>query len=150
MNTIMKEIILTERELTSEEFQRMKRGFDEHAIEQGVKVQKADRFTFVSEREGKFIGTASGLAYKNGDEYSGWFYLTDLFLEKEYRRQGLGAQLLSRMEAKLKEHHIQNIWTWTAGYEAPGFYKRQGYHVFAEMEDWYSDGNSRVGLRKKL
>jgi len=24
------------------------------------------------------------------------------------------------------------------------------YHKFAEMEHWYSDGNSRVGLRKHL
>lgn len=146
----MKSIKIKDREMTSEEFQKMKRGFDEHTIEQGVEVQKADRFTIVAESEGEFIGTASGLAYKNGDDYSGWFYLTDLFLEKEYRRQGLGAQLLSGIESKLKEHHIQNIWTWTAGYEAPGFYKKQGYHVFAEMKNWYSDGHSRIGLMKKL
>jgi ribosomal protein S18 acetylase RimI-like enzyme len=98
----------------------------------------------------KFIGSATGLAYKNGAQYSGWFYLTDLFIEKPYRRQGLGAAILAKLEARISALGVRYVWTDTAGYEAPGFYKRQGYIVIYENENWYASGHSRVGLRKTL
>ncbi len=146
----MKAIEIVNREMSQAEFERMKAGFDEHTIDNNVLVQDADRFTFVAVSGTAFIGCASGLAYKNGDTYSGWFYLTDLFVEKPYRRTGLGKQLLHQLEAEIVAVGVKNIWTWTAGYEAPGFYIKQGYAVFTEMENWYSDGSSRVGLKKVL
>ena len=30
------------------------------------------------------------------------------------------------------------------------FYKKQGYQVFIEMDDWYTSGHSRIGFRKAL
>ena len=146
----MRKIKVLNREMTPEELKRMYRGFDEHTIENGVIVQSSDRFSYTAEKDGQFIGCSSGLAYKNGQAYSGWFYLTDLFVEKAYRHQGLGAKLLGDLEAKIGSLGVEHIWTWTAGYEAPAFYKKQGYDIFAQMENWYSDGSSRVGFRKKL
>lgn len=146
----MNKIKIENREMTSKEFARMKTGFDEHTLDNDVEVQSAVRFSFVVSEEEKFIGCSSGLAYKNKEEYSGWFYLTDLFVEKEYRAQGWGAKLLSALENEIITKGIQHIWVWTAGYEAPTFYQKQGYEIFTEMENWYSDGSSRVGLRKKL
>ena len=136
--------------MTAPEFERMKRGFDAHTLEQQVEIQTSDRFGFAAVDGETFIGCSSGLAYKNGEQYSGWFYLTDLFVEKAYRSQGLGAKLLKALEEQIASIGVHSIWTWTAGYEAPQFYIKQGYAVFAEMEDWYSDGSSRVGLKKKL
>lgn len=92
----------------------------------------------------------ASLVWLNGEQFSGWCHLTDLFVEKEYRFQGIGAKLLQLLEKKLVQHDINKIWTWTAGYEAPKFYKKQGYEIFVEMENWYSSGDSQVGLRKKL
>ncbi len=146
----MKDIKILNREMTPDELKRMKLGFDEHTIDNEVQVQSADRFSYTAERDKKFIGCSSGLAYKNGTQYSGWFYLTDLFVEKEYRHRGLGAKLLGDLENKIASIGIENIWTWTAGYEAPEFYKKQGYTIFTELENWYSDGSSRVALRKHL
>jgi GNAT superfamily N-acetyltransferase len=136
--------------MTPVELARMNAGFDENTLEHGVEIQSSERFGFVAIDGTKFVGCSSGLAYKNGAEYSGWFYLTDLFVEQEYRLQGIGAKLLGALEAKLLKHGINKIWTWTAGYEGPQFYKSQGYKVFAEMEGWYSSGDSRIGLRKAL
>ena len=136
--------------MTPDELKRMYLGFDEHTLDNGVAIQSSDRYSYTAVREEQFIGCSSGLAYKNNQDYSGWFYLTDLFVEKPYRHQGIGAQLLGSLENKIRSVGVKHIWTWTAGYEAPSFYLKQGYDIFIQMELWYSDGSSRVGLRKKL
>lgn len=146
----MDEISFFEREMTPDELVQMNAGFDENSVDRGVDIQTSERFGYVAMDGERFVGCSSGLAYRNGDDFSGWFYLTDLFVEKDCRSQGLGAKLLKALEDKIVEQGVTRIWTWTAGYEAPGFYKKQGYEVFAEMEGWYSDGSSRVGLRKVL
>jgi GNAT superfamily N-acetyltransferase len=79
-----------------------------------------------------------------------WFYLSDLFVESPYRKQGVGAQLLRKLEDRISRLGIKHIYTWTAGYEAPEFYKKHGYEIFVEFEEWYYTGHSRVGLRKTL
>ena len=90
----MGEIRIIERDTTSAELERINAGFDEHAVDNGVEIQSSVRIGFIALDGEKFIGCASGLAYKNGIEYSSWFYLTDLFVEKEYRLQGIGSKLL--------------------------------------------------------
>jgi GNAT superfamily N-acetyltransferase len=144
----MQTIQIQEREMTDAEFARMNAGFDEHTIEHGNPLQTSERFGFVALDGETFIGCVSGLADKEGDVYNKWFYLSDLFVEKAYRGQGLGAVLLRKLEERVAALGIRHIWTWTAGYEAPGFYLKQGYIIFTEQEDWYATGHSRVGLRK--
>ena len=136
--------------MTSKEFARMNAGFDEHSLENNVEIQNSQRFSFVGLDGNTFVGCASGLAYKNDKIYSGWFYLTDLFVEKGYRSQGLGTKLLKSIEEKVSSVGVKHIWLWTSGEEALRFYRRQNYNTFTEMENWYSDGSSRVGLRKDL
>ena len=141
---------IIDREISQDELQQIKRGFELNAIDNGVEVQTADRFGFVAMKHDLFIGCSSGLAYKNRNEYSGWFYLTDLFVEKDYRGFGIGTALLRHLENKIQNIGVKYIWTWTAGYEAPQFYIQQGYHIFAELEQWYSDNSSRIALKKRL
>ena len=136
--------------MTPTELQRMYAGFDEHTAENEVEIQSSDRFSRIAIFENQFIGCSSGLAYKNAEHYSGWFNLTNLFVEKQYRSLGLGAKLLLALEDEIRSIGVKYIWTWTAGYEAPKFYQKQGYSIFVDMEQWYSDGSSRVGLRKSL
>jgi GNAT superfamily N-acetyltransferase len=151
----MTPITLLERDMTPAELARMNQGFDEHALANGAAVQSSQRFGFVALDDSApggaaFIGCASGLAYKNGEAFSGWFYLTDLYVEKAYRRQGIGARLLRALEDLVQAQGVSKIYTWTAGYEGPAFYQQQGYTVFTEQENWYSNGHSRIGLRKNL
>lgn len=146
----MSDIRILNREMSPKEFTRMKTGFDEHTLEHGVEIQTADRFGFVAMDGAQFIGCSSCLAYKNGETYSGWAYLTDLFVERPYRSQDIGSELLKQLEVEIADLGVKHLYTWTAGYEAPPFYQKQGYEIFTEMENWYSDGSSRVGLRKEL
>lgn len=146
----MSKISIVNRGMTSEEIERMNLGFDELSLEEGVEIESSDRFSFVALKGNTFIGCSSGLAFKNGENYSGWFLLTDLFVEKEYRSKGLGSELLKSIEEKVVTLGVKHIWLWTSGYEALKFYRRQDYKKFTEMEKWYSDGSSRVGLRKNI
>ena len=141
---------ISEREMTEVEFGQMRADFDQHAIEHGNPIERSERFGFVAMEDGKFIGASSGLAYRNLVGYAKWFQLTDLFVEKQYRRQGIGATLLHRLEQRVGELGVTDIWTWTAGYEGPEFYEKQGYEVFIEQSDFYSSGHARVGLQKCL
>jgi len=144
----MSEIQVVEREMTDGEFARMNAGFDEHTLEHGNPPQASDRCSFVLLDGETFIGCSSGLLTKNGTAYNGWFYLTDLFVEKPYRKQGYGAVLLQMLEDKAAALGAVHFWVVTAGYEAPGFYMRQGYSIFFEQEDFYATGHSRVMLHK--
>jgi ribosomal protein S18 acetylase RimI-like enzyme len=139
-----------EREMTSAEYELVKAGFDENSQDNGNPVETSERHGFVAIQDGVFIGCSSGLATKNGNVYNGWFYLTDLYVEKASRRKGYGKALLKNLEDKIKSSGISKIWTWTAGYEAPEFYRKQGYDVFAEFPHWYKTGHSRFGLWKQL
>jgi ribosomal protein S18 acetylase RimI-like enzyme len=143
-------IKIVTRGLSSIELERVHAGFDQNAIDQHVEVQSSDRFGTVALDGDHFVGAASGLAYKNNTTYNGWFYLTDLFVEKPYRRRGIGAELLTALEHALRAHGVRNVWTWTAEYEAPTFYKKLGYAVFAVLENYYSNGETRIGMRKVI
>ena len=108
----MSTISLVEREMTDAEFARMNAGFDEYAREQGNLMAASERHGFVALDGETFIGCASGLVYKVGEAYNGWFYLTDLFVEKPHRGRGLGSELLQRLEDKvaaLRRHELLDL-----------------------------------------
>lgn len=138
------------RDMSKDEYKREQSAFNENGIEFGNPSEKQERFGFVASIDEKFVGCSSGLAQKNNDEYGRYFYLSDLLVEKEHRRHGYGEKLLQLLEYKMKPLGIEYIWTWTAGYEAPAFYLKQGYEIFTSFENYYPSGHARVGFIKKL
>ncbi|MFA5828699.1 MAG: GNAT family N-acetyltransferase [Candidatus Shapirobacteria bacterium] len=139
-----------DRDMTDSEFKREQAAFDEHGLEFGNPPETQQRHGFVATDNELFVGCSSGLAQKIENGYAPYFYLSDLLVEKAYRKRGLGKKLLGLLEEKIKLLGIKYIWTWTADYEASSFYQKQGYQIFATFEDFYSSGHSRVGLIKKL
>jgi len=138
------------RNMTDQEYKREQTAFNEHGAEFGNPPETQERHGFVATDNGKFIGCSSGLSQKTNNQYCKYFYLSDLLVEKEYRKQGLGKKLLNLLEEKIKLLGIEYIWTWTADYEASTFYQKQGYQIFTSFENFYLSGHSRVGLIKKF
>ncbi|MEM9252963.1 MAG: GNAT family N-acetyltransferase [Planctomycetota bacterium] len=146
------QIVIQERGMDDAEYAGVVAGFAEHAAECGVPHQEPERLGYVAEAAGECIGASSGLAYRDSDSdrYADWFFLTDLYVDKSYRRCGIGSRLLVSLETRVAGLGIGNIYTWTAGYEAPSFYATHGYRVFLEKTGFYGGGHSRLGLAKTL
>ncbi len=144
----MSTIRLIQRPLTPDELEFIDSGFDQLSLEEGVELESTERISLVALDDDVLIACVSGLAHKNGTQFSGWFHLTDLFVDKNYRNKGIGSRLLSSLEENLHKMGIHNIWLWTSGAPTIRFYERHGYEQFVEMKNWYSNGSSRIGFRK--
>lgn len=84
------------------------------------------------------------LAYKNetliasaiGKIFLSWLHLDLVWVEENYRKQGLGKKLLLEAVHKAKALGLQGIEVWTQSWQAPDFYKKIGFEEFAVMDDF--------------
>jgi GNAT superfamily N-acetyltransferase len=77
----------------------------------------------------------------------GWLFVEALWVDEARRGQGCGRVLLAAAERHAALAGCG--WAWLDTFQAPGFYRRQGYAVFAALPD-YPPGQARVFLKKKL
>ncbi len=94
------------------------------------------------DEKGKFMG---GLT---GSSFLGWFYVDLLFVDEKYRGRSIGKKLLQEAENWAKKKGCRNINLNTITFQAPGFYRKRGYQVFAKLP--YPHGNIRYYFKKKL
>ncbi|HEY0291744.1 MAG TPA: GNAT family N-acetyltransferase [Hansschlegelia sp.] len=59
-----------------------------------------------------------------------WLYVNWLWVEDAARGAGLGSALLRRAERAAAEKGCVNAFLYTLSFQAPDFYRRQGYEVF--------------------
>ncbi len=62
----------------------------------------------VCEIDGKVVGYVYANAYSSREAYD-WTVTTSIYLDKEYRRMGIGSALYERLEERLKEQGIVNL-----------------------------------------
>ena len=99
---------------------------------------------FLRDDAGKIVGGVSG----NYGSF-GWLYIDALWVSEHLRGQGYGTKLMEMIEAEAARHGSKNVYLNTFSFEAPEFYKKLGYRVFAELED-FPPGHSRLFLRKRI
>ena len=134
---------ITDREITKKELQDIYDDFKKIERQDGVPDAPQVRYQYTAEDNGTVTGFASGLTNHK------WFYLSDLWVHEDYRRQGLGAKLLKMLEEKVQSIGIEHIYTWTSGFINPQFYEKQGYEVFTVFEDFFEvKGYHHIGYRK--
>jgi GNAT superfamily N-acetyltransferase len=73
----------------------------------------------------------------------GWLHIDVLWVKEGLRQKGLGRQLLEATETEAKRRGCKFAELETFSFQAPEFYKKNGYTVFAELEQvagehrWY-------------
>ncbi len=86
-----------------------------------------------------------------GGTYWGWLYTEILWVEEGLRGKGYGRSLLAAAEAEAAGRGCRNAHLDTMDFQALSFYKRQGYSIFAELEDIPAgSGHRRYSLKKRL
>jgi GNAT superfamily N-acetyltransferase len=76
-------------------------------------------------------------------------YIDVLWVDERIRGQGYGQALIEEAERIARSHGCTLAHTCTFSYQAPGFYTRQGYTIFAVLDD-YPDGIKQYFLKKAL
>jgi GNAT superfamily N-acetyltransferase len=63
----------------------------------------------------------------------GWLFIELLYVAESGRRQGLGSRLLTAVENAAREQGCIGAWLSSYAFQAPGFYKKNGYQEFGEL-----------------
>ncbi len=75
------------------------------------------------------------LAGVHGNMDWGWLYISALWVDESLRGTGLGRALMRRAEEAAVDQGCTHAYLQTMSYQAPDFYTKLGYAVFAELED---------------
>src|SRR5262245_24600185 len=77
-----------------------------------------------------------------GNIWGDWLHVTALWVAEGLRRQGYGKALLARAEQFARERGCQAVHLDTFSFQAPAFYQKLGYEVFATLDD-FPTGHTR-------
>jgi GNAT superfamily N-acetyltransferase len=97
----------------------------------------------IRDADGRTIGGASGYTM------FGWLYVELFFVPETLRGQGVGRQILIRLEAAARDRGCHSAWLDTYNPDALRLYERLGYRRFGELTPFHSKGG-RFWLTKKL
>jgi ribosomal protein S18 acetylase RimI-like enzyme len=98
---------------------------------------------FVREDDGTIV------AGMHGWTWGGTGFVQAIWVHEKLRGRGLGTRVRAAAEAEAVRRGCHQMHLDTHGYQAPGFYRRQGYDVIGELPGWPGD-NVRIFLRKRL
>lgn len=93
--------------------------------------------------DGTLLGGLTG--YTNWE----WLYVDYLWVHESQRGTGLGSRLMAAAEEEARRRDCRWSRLYTYDFQAPGFYKKLGYEVWAELEG-YPPGHTQIWLRKAL
>ena len=123
---------------------------DEHIIaktraynERFVADDYAPLSVYCRDDSGKLVGGLTGKTY--------WNYLDIEFLwvEEAHRQHGLAAEIMRQAETEAIGRGCKYAMLDTYEFQALGFYQKQGYNIFGQIDD-YCGAYERYYLRKVL
>ncbi|MFE1336991.1 GNAT family N-acetyltransferase [Streptomyces sp. NPDC058733] len=85
-----------------------------------------------------------------GHTWAGWLHVDYLWVDRTHRSRGLGSRLLARAEHLARTERgcaAARLETWD--FQAPDFYRKQGYEVVCVIPD-YPPGITEYTLVKRL
>lgn len=100
--------------------------------------------SFIARDEnGEIIGGVTGTAYW------GHMHIDFLWVDPEVRGQRIAEQLMKQMEEYSRTQNYSLLVVETFSFQAPGFYKKQGFQEFGVLED-HPKGHSKHFFEKRL
>lgn len=93
------------------------------------------------EKEEKIIGNVilyddkKVIGGAEGQVRFGWYHLENLWISEEYRGKDHGTKIIEMIEEFAKEKGAIGIRTETWSFQAPNFYKKQGFIEYGKLED---------------
>ena len=98
----------------------------------------------IKDKDGNEIaGILAGIGYWNGLE------IKILWVDENFRNNGLATKLLNYVETTAKEKGATISMLDTFDFQAPGFYLKNGYDQIGEIND-FPKGHKRIYFSKKL
>ncbi|MGE6541001.1 GNAT family N-acetyltransferase [Bacillus luti] len=97
----------------------------------------------VKDEKGKIFGGVTGIMYYYH------LHIDFLWVDESVRYDGYGSQLLHKLEGIAKEKGCRLILLDSFSFQAPEFYKKQGYREYGVVED-HPKGNSQHFFEKRL
>lgn len=77
----------------------------------------------------------------------GWLYIERLWVDESLRGTGVGGEVLARLERLALADGVFRFHVGTTSFQALDFYLKQGYEVYAQLED-YPPGHTDYSLKK--
>ena len=84
-----------------------------------------------------------------GETHYDWLYVNLMWIRADLRDRGFGAQLLTMAEDEARKRGATHAYLDTFSFQAPGFYKKQGYREFGKLEH-FPGKHTRYFLCKDL
>jgi ribosomal protein S18 acetylase RimI-like enzyme len=106
-------------------------------------VEGEDLAIFVRGEDGALRGGLYGWTW------GGYLEVNLLWVHESERRHGLGSQLLEAAEEEGRARGAHTAILDTHTFQAPDFYRRHGYEVYATVEG-YPAGHDKLFFRKRL
>ncbi len=82
-------------------------------------------------------------------EYSNALYIDVLWVNDAYRGQGIGREILKKIENNVKNKGLAKLYVDTYSFQAEEFYEKQGFYHIARIDD-YLLGFDRYFMRKDM
>ena len=130
---------------SEDEIKILSDGLDAHVEELFPGKSRTFVSYFVRDKNGQVVGGVTG----NYGTF-GWLYVSILWVRKDLRGRGYGSELMRRIEDEAIKHSCKNAFLNTMSFQAPEFYKKLGYEVYAELGNFPTEQHSMVYLRKRL
>ena len=84
-----------------------------------------------------------------GETHWNWLFINLMWVQEKLRGKGYGHQLLQAAEEEGHRRGATHAYLDTFSFQAPEFYKKNGYRVFGVLDD-FPPGHRRLYLAKQL
>ncbi|MBQ4558460.1 MAG: GNAT family N-acetyltransferase [Clostridia bacterium] len=98
-------------------------------ISQDINLPITKQQNFLAFDEDKLVGGAIGYI-----EYN-WYFLDLMYVDEFYRSQYVGTSLIKKIEEFATNNKLTGVRVETWDFQARGFYEKNGYKVFAQIEN---------------